>query len=146
MADEKILVEVVVAVDPATAWKAFVTPESVVKWNFASPDWCCPRATNDLKVGGTFSYRMEAKDGSFAFDFEGIYSEVVPQKRIRFTLGQAMGDSREVIVEFHGEKGGTRVIERFDPEGENTRELQRSGWQAILDNYKKVAEASLPLG
>lgn len=136
MAEEKILVEVVVSADVATAWDAFTSPDSVVRWNFATPDWCCPRAVNDLKVGGSFSYRMEAKDGSFGFDFDGTYTEVIPHKRLRY----AMGDAREVIVEFHAEKSGTRVIERFDAEGQNSRDLQRTGWQAILDNYKKVVE------
>jgi len=134
---QEVVVGVVVDQDPASAWETFTAPDAITDWNFASEDWCCPRAENDLRVGGAFSYRMEACDGSMGFDFAGRYVEVVPHERIRY----ALGDDRDVVVEFiAAEGGGTRVIERFVAENEVAVEQQRAGWQAILDRYKQVAD------
>jgi len=134
---EKITVSVIVDADIGRAWRAFTSPDSIVKWNFASDDWRCPRASNDLKKGGTFNYRMESKDADVGFDFCGTYTEVVVGKRIRYILG----DDREVSIGFRDMGGKTEVTEIFDAEKENSPELQKRGWQAILDNFKKHAES-----
>jgi uncharacterized protein YndB with AHSA1/START domain len=118
-------------------WKCWTSPEYIVRWNFASEDWHSPRAENDLRVGGKFNYRMEAKDGSFGFDFQGIYTKVEPQQSIEYVLE----DDRKVRIEFVSSGNKTTVIETFEAESENSLELQQSGWQAILDNFKKLAEA-----
>lgn len=117
-------------------WTAYTSPRHIVKWNFASPDWHSPSAKNELEPGGSFSYRMEAKDGSVGFDFEGVFQKVQPNELVSYV----MGDEREVSVEFDdlGEK--TRVKVTFDAEEMNSEELQREGWQAILDNFKKHVE------
>jgi uncharacterized protein YndB with AHSA1/START domain len=135
---EKITVSVFVEASIDKAWEAFTSPISVVNWNFASEDWCCPRATNDFKAGGSFNYRMESTDGKVGFDFCGTYSKVIPQNLIEYVLG----DDREVSIEFKGMDGNTEVIETFDAETENSLELQRHGWQAILNNFKKLVEGN----
>lgn len=117
-------------------WTYWTKPMHITQWNFASIDWWAPRATNDLKKGGKFSFRMEAKDGSFGFDLEGIYDRVEIQKRIDYTLS----DERKVMVEFVVDRSTCKVIEEFEAETENSEELQRAGWQAILDNFKKYVE------
>lgn len=118
-------------------WKCWTSPEYITRWNQASDDWHSPHAINDLRVGGKFNYRMEAKDGSFGFDFWGIYSKVEHYKSIEFTLG----DDRRVQVDFTSIGDKTLVVETFEAENENSLELQQTGWQAILDNFKKIAEA-----
>ena len=132
-----ISVSVLVNAPLARAWAVFSDPKHIVAWNFASPDWCCPRAENDLRVGGQFSSRMEAKDGSFGFDMAGTYDVVEPQQHIGFTFGDRRAD-----VVFVAEGSGTRVTETFIPEGEYPRELQQGGWQAILDNFGRRAESA----
>lgn len=117
-------------------WEKWTSPEYVTRWNAASDDWHTPRAENDLKVGGKFTYRMEAKDGSFGFDFWGTYTAIIPHELIEITLG----DERKVKIVFLVEKNATKIIESFEAEEENSVELQRNGWQAILDNFKKVVE------
>lgn len=129
---DPITVSVTVDVDAARAWKAFTDPTSITQWNFASPDWHCPQARSDLREGGSFSYRMEARDGSFGFDYEGTFREVSPNTRLRL----ALGEDREVIVDFVDLGGRTRVDETFTPEPTHSLEQQLAGWQAILDNYK----------
>lgn len=120
-----------------TAWEAYTDPEHIVRWNFASDDWHCPSASQDLRVGGKFSFRMAAKDGSFGFDFEGEYTEVEPQKRLAYTFGD-----RQAEVTFEPvNPDQTRVTVTFDLEATNPEEMQRDGWQAILNNYKKHAES-----
>lgn len=131
-----ITVQTTVNCPVEAAWKKWTSPEHVMRWNAASDDWHCPRAENDLKVGGKFTYRMEAKDGSFGFDFGGIYTAVVPHELIEL----ALGDDRKVKIVFLPENHTTRIIESFEAEGMNPVELQRNGWQAILDNFKKYAE------
>lgn len=117
-------------------WTYWTKPMHITQWNFASIDWWAPRATNDLTKGGKFTFRMEAKDGSFGFDLEGIYDRVEIQKRIDYTLS----DERKVMVEFVVDGSTCKVIEEFEAETENSEELQRAGWQAILDNFKKYVE------
>lgn len=136
---EKITVEVVVDAPPQKAWDGFTKPGSIVKWNFADPSWHCPRADNDVRVGGKLAARMEAKDGSMGFDFEAKYSEVVPLQRLKYVMGEDEG-RREVVVTFTPEGEKTRVSETFDAENTFSLEQQRSGWQSILENYKKHVE------
>ena len=106
-------------------------------WNFASEDWYGPKAENDLRVGGHFKYRMSSTDDKMGFDFEGDYTEVVIFSKISYKLG----DDREVHVTFEGDHVSTKVVVAFDAETENSLELQKMGWQAILDNFKKYVEA-----
>jgi len=118
-------------------WEYWTNPQHIMKWNSASEDWHTPRAENDLRAGGRFSSRMEARDGSMGFDFEGVYDEVEPHSLISYT----MGDGRKVRVTFSENNGFTEIRESFDPESTNPTEMQRMGWQAILDNFKKYSEA-----
>lgn len=134
-----ITVETVVNVPVEKAWTVWTEPAHITQWNAASPDWHTPRATNDLRTGGSFLARMEARDGSSGFDFAGVYTDVKPYRSIAYT----MEDGRTVTVRFSAQGKETKVTETFDPETENSAELQRDGWQAILDNYKQYAE-SLP--
>ncbi len=117
-------------------WKLWSTPEDIMQWNSASDDWHTTKAENDLRTGGTFSSRMEAKDGSFGFDFGGVYDEVKNQELIAYTLG----DGRTVSVTFTADGDNTSIVETFEAETANPVELQRGGWQAILNNFKKYAE------
>lgn len=119
-------------------WEYYVRPEHITKWNHASDDWHSPRAENDLRVGGTFNYRMESVDGSEGFDFGGTYTEVVPNS----ALAYIMGDNRKVAVTFEDNGEGTVVTTVFDPEKENSPEFQKQGWQAILENFKKYVETN----
>ena len=118
-------------------WKNFTHPEDIVHWCNASEDWYAPRATNDLRVGGKFLTRMEAKDGSFGFDFEGVYSEVIDYKLIVYGLA----DGRQVQIKFlELNKKTTEVLEVFDAETVNPLEMQQTGWQNILNNFKRYCE------
>lgn len=119
-------------------WACWTSPEHITQWNHASDDWHTTSATNDLRVGGTFSSHMAAKDGSFGFDFGGVYDEVVLHQKIAYTLG----DNRKVDITFSSNGNETEVVESFEAETENSVELQRGGWQAILDNFKKYVEAN----
>ena len=131
-----VSVHVIIHAPVEKVWEYFNSPEYIVKWNFASDDWFSPSATNDLRVGGKFNYRMEAIDGSFGFDFYGVYDEVIENELIEYTLG----DNRKVKIMFYAMANKTEVVENFETEEENTVELQRTGWQAILDNFKKQVE------
>jgi uncharacterized protein YndB with AHSA1/START domain len=133
----KITVETVVKAKPDRVWDAWNNPADITQWNNASDDWHTTRSAVDLREGGKFVARMEAKDGSEGFDFEGTFTRVVPQKSIEYR----MADGREVKVEFVERADGVVVKETFDPENENTPELQRQGWQAILDNFGRHVEA-----
>jgi uncharacterized protein YndB with AHSA1/START domain len=133
---EPITVEVYVHASIKKVWSDFTDPEAMKVWNTASDDWHTTKAENDLRVGGDLTYRMEAKDGSAGFDLMGTYTEVIPHERIAYT----MGDGRKVAVVFEPNENGVQLIETFDPETENTREMQQGGWQAILDNFKKYTE------
>ena len=134
---EKITVKTTVNLPVQKVWDYWTQPEHSVSWNTASDDWHTPRAENDLRTGGKFSSRMEARDGSMGFDFEGVYDQVEPHSLIAYT----MADGRSVHIRFSEENGFTLVEEVFDPEATNPAEMQRMGWQAILDNFKRYAEA-----
>jgi uncharacterized protein YndB with AHSA1/START domain len=131
-----VKIESVINAPVSKVWEMFTNPEHIVNWNQASSDWHSPRAINDLRVGGRFNTRMEAKDGSSGFDFTGVYTEVDLNKRISYTLD----DGRKVDVVFEDQDGATHVFTEFDPENENPAEFQKAGWQAILDNFKKYVE------
>ena len=133
----KITVETVVKAKLNKVWDAWNNPEDIQQWNSAQEDWHTTRSTVDLREGGKFSARMEAKDGSMGFDFEGTYTRVVPHETIEYR----MSDGREVQVDFVERADGVLVTETFDAETENTPELQRTGWQAILDNFARYVEA-----
>lgn len=132
----KISVESHVEAPVAAAWRAYTTPEDILRWNAASDDWHTTASTVDLREGGAFSSRMEAKDGSFGFDFAGTYTKVVPNERIEFAFGD-----RAAVVEFVPSGNGVDVRVTFDAETENPVEMQRQGWQAILDNFARYVEA-----
>lgn len=134
----KITVETLVRAPLARVWQAWNTPADIEKWNAAQDDWHTTDSTVDLREGGKFSSRMEAKDGSEGFDFEGVYTKVVPQRTIEYR----MGDGREVEVQFAETADGVRVTNTFDAETENPPEMQRAGWQAILDNFGRYVEAN----
>ncbi|MBA4191876.1 MAG: ATPase [Planctomycetaceae bacterium] len=131
----KITVETIVAAPVEAVWRAWTTPDDITQWNAASDDWHTTAATVDLRVGGTFSSRMEAKDGSMGFDFAGVYTQVVPHERIECSFG-----GRVLVVEFVPENGKVRVRETFDAEETHSIEQQRSGWQAILDRFARHVE------
>ena len=133
----KITVETVVKAGLGRVWDSWNTPANIQQWNAAADDWHTPRAAVDLREGGKFSARMEAKDGSVGFDFEGTYTRIVPHKTIEYR----MSDGREVKVELVERADGVLVKETFDAETENPPELQRTGWQAILDNFGRHVEA-----
>lgn len=132
----KLTVEALARTDLKTAWSAYNTPDDITQWNTPDPSWHSPRSQVDLREGGKFNTRMEAKDGSMGFDFEGTYTKVVPNEVIEYR----MGDGREAIVRFSEEPEGTRIRVDFDPESENPTEMQQAGWQAILDNFARYAE------
>ncbi len=117
-------------------WKSWTEPAHITKWNFASDDWHTPRAENDLRVGGKFLSRMEAKDGSFGFDFEGVYDEIEPLAVIAYSLG----DGRKVRTKFRQDGENTMIATDFDAESENPVDMQKAGWQAILNNFKRYTE------
>jgi uncharacterized protein YndB with AHSA1/START domain len=119
-------------------WKLWSSPDHITRWNSASPDWHTPRAENDLRVGGRFLSRMEAKDGSMGFDFGGVYDEVKKNELIEYT----MDDGRKVSVNFAGNGNETKIVSTFEAESMHPEDFQRAGWQAILDNFKKYVEAN----
>jgi uncharacterized protein YndB with AHSA1/START domain len=133
---EQITVETLVRAPVEKAWTAYTEPAHIMQWNHASDDWHCPKAEADLRTGGAFSYRMEPKDGGEGFDFAGTFDEVVPNERIAYSFG-----GRKAAVSFMPEGDATRVRVSFDPESENSIEMQRAGWQAILDRYKNYTES-----
>ncbi len=119
-------------------WRMWTSPDHITKWNFATDDWWCPNAENDLRVGGTYKARMEAKDGSFGFDFEAVYDEIINNKRIVYTIA----DGRQVSTIFENLNGRTKVTTTFEVESENPIDMQRDGWQAILNNFKNYVESN----
>lgn len=132
----QITVETTVSVKPTQAWEYWTEPKHITKWNQASEDWHTPWAETDLRVGGKFSSRMESKDGKYGFDFGGIYDTVESPHLLASTLG----DGRTVRVVFDPVAEGTKVTETFEAESENSMELQRQGWQAILDSFRNYIE------
>lgn len=133
---DRITVQTVVAAPLDQVWLSFTDPRHIMQWNNASPEWHTPHAENDLRVGGSFLSRMESKDGAEGFDFRGTYTVVEPTSCIEYT----MEDGREVSITFSETPAGVEVVEMFEPESENTKELQQAGWQAILDNFKEYTE------
>lgn len=132
----KITVQTVVQASVEKVWSHWTEPGHITKWNQASEEWHVPKAENDLRAGGKFLTRMEARDGSMGFDFEGIYDEVKPYELISYTLG----DGRKVEIAFIDQGSDTKIVETFDAEGTNPVEAQQVGWQAILDNFKRYTE------
>ena len=139
--ENSVLITVSVNVESPVnkVWKYWTSPEHIMQWNNASDDWHTPHAENDLRAGGKFSWRMEAKDGSMGFDFSGVFDEINVLQLIRYTLD----DNRKVTIEFTGSGNSTKIVETFEAETENSIELQQYGWQCILDNFKKYAESEL---
>lgn len=135
--NETITVQTNIESTIETVWNCWNEPEHITQWYFASDDWHSPRAENDLQVGGKFTTHMAAKDGSFSFDFEGIFSAVKKFSLIEYSLG----DGRKVKITFSASGDTVSLTETFDPEEENSHELQRSGWQSILNNFKKYVES-----
>lgn len=133
---ETITVETTVKAPVEKVWKYWSEPQHVTKWCQASDDWHCPAAENDLRVDGKFKTTMAAKDGSFSFDFGGVYTAVQQNKLMEYTLE----DGRKVKISFSGNGNETKVVETFDPESMNPVEMQKAGWQAILDSFKKYTE------
>ncbi|WP_240941227.1 SRPBCC family protein [Paenibacillus sp. HB172176] len=133
---ERVTVEAIVHAPVDQVWSCWTEPEHIKKWNAASDDWHTTRAENDLSTGGKFMSRMEAKDGSFGFDFGGVYDEVRLNEYIAYT----MDDGRKVEIVFEAQEGGIKVIETFDAETTNSIEMQRGGWNAILGSFKTYAE------
>jgi uncharacterized protein YndB with AHSA1/START domain len=131
-----ITVNVLVNASLEKVWESWTNPQHIVNWNFASDDWHAPAAKNELTVGGNFTYTMAAKDESFSFDFTGKFTEITPNKSISYLLD----DDRKVDITFELFEGQVMVIESFEAETQNPEDLQRMGWQAILDNFKKYTE------
>lgn len=133
----QITVEITVSKNVEIVWKKWTDPDSIVEWNHASSDWYCPKALNNLKVGGVFSYIMSAKDKSMSFDFNGVYTNIIPHKIIEYTIQ----GGRKVKVLFESiDNNHTKVIETFDMETENSQEKQREGWHSILKSFKQYCE------
>ncbi|MCX6186760.1 MAG: SRPBCC family protein [Bacteroidetes bacterium] len=136
MNTEKITVEAIIAAHPTKVWDYYTQPEHITKWNFADPSWHCPNAENDLRVGGKYKARMEAKDGSFGFDFVTIYTHL--DEGISMSYEMEDGRKADVSLEANGDTTQIKVV--FDAENENPIELQKGGWQSILNNFKQYTE------
>lgn len=137
MEQTKITVQALINADKSKVWEYYTSPKHIINWNFADPSWHCPDAENDMTVGGRYMARMEAKDGSFGFDFEAIYTEINQGENFTYEFG-----GRYATVVFADYNGQTEVNVIFDPETENPVDLQRNGWQAILNNFKSYVEAN----
>ncbi|MFN8278248.1 MAG: SRPBCC domain-containing protein [Chitinophagales bacterium] len=133
----KITVEAMVKADKNKTWACYTQPEHITKWNFADPSWHCPDATNDMKVGGVYHARMEARDGSFGFNFDAVYTAIAEGKSFTYEFG-----GRTASVSFDEHNGETKVTIVFDPETQNPPERQQQGWQAILNNFKQYTESN----
>ena len=134
---EPIKIDITILKPVEKVWEYYNEPKHITKWNFAHETWQCPKAENDLRVGGTLKTRMEAKDQSFGFDFVAIYDEIIPFEKIKYHLE----DGRNVEILFEKiDASTTKIIITFDPETQNSREMQRDGWYAILDNFHKYVE------
>lgn len=135
----KITVFTIVNAPIETSWNTWINPTDIIQWNTASDDWHTTKAENMLQPGGKFSFRMEAKDGSMGFDFAGIYENIIPYQHITYS----MDNGRRVVIDFYPENNKTKVVETFEAEPTHSLELQQHGWQAILNNFKKVTEQKL---
>jgi uncharacterized protein YndB with AHSA1/START domain len=132
-----LTVESTIQAPVAKVWESWTKPEHITQWCSASDEWHAPKAENDLRVGGSYTTRMEAKDGSMGFDFGGVYDVVKPQEYIEST----MGDGRKITVTFSSQGNATKVVETFEAEETNPLEMQQGGWQAILNNFKQYTES-----
>ena len=137
MEQTNVTIQTAVGVPIEKVWTYWTSPEHIVQWNSASDDWHSPNALNDLRENGRFSYRMESKDGKEGFDFTGTYDEVVPFERIAYTLD----DGRKVLTSFTEKEGKTEIVSVFEAENTFPVEMQKAGWQAILDRFKDYAES-----
>lgn len=137
MNTNKIIVSATINTPIEKVWDSYTNPQHIVNWNFADPSWHCPSAENDMRIGGTYKARMEARDGSFGFDFEAVYTEIEEGKHFSYEFG-----GRTASVVFKNMKDKTEVTVSFDPETENPIDLQKSGWQAILNNFKTYTETT----
>ena len=133
----KISIETTINEPLETVWTAWTTPEDITQWNFASDDWICPKAEIEIKQGGSFNYRMEAKDGLMGFDFCGIFSIIEEPNKIEYVLE----DDRKVLITFSETDQGIKLVEAFDAEDEHSAEQQKQGWQSILNNFKQYVES-----
>lgn len=133
----KISVSANLKADIKKVWDYYTNPTHIIQWNFADPSWHCPKASNDMNVGGKYFARMEAKDGSFGFDFEAVYDEINMGKSFTYSF-----DNRTINVALKALGNQTEIIVEFDPENENPIDLQKNGWQAILNNFKKYTESN----
>lgn len=134
---DPVKIDITILKPVAKVWDFFTEPKHITKWNFATDDWSCPTAKNNLEVGGKFDYRMEEKDGTFGFDFTGMFDEIIPLQKIKYHLD----DGRKVEVIFENiDENTTKVIEIFEPDPEQPRDMQRDGWYAILNNFHKCVE------
>ena len=137
MAANTITVQATVAADMEKVWDFYTNPEHITKWNFADPSWHCPTAENDLRIGGTYCARMEAKDGSFGFNFEAVYTDLIIGEQFTYEFG-----GRKATVKLSDLNGQTEITVTFDPEEQNPVEMQRGGWQSILNNFKNYTETN----
>ncbi len=133
----EISISVIVKAPLSNVWESWVSPDDITNWNFASDEWCCPKAEIELKPGRTFNYRMEAKDGSMGFDFSGKFTKINAMQLIEYKLA----DDRVVKIEFNETNSGIELIETFQAEDENSAEQQKQGWLCILNNFKKHVES-----
>lgn len=138
MNSTKITVSAWIDAPLAKAWDSYTNPVHIVNWNYADAGWHCPSASNEMKIGGLYKARMEAKDGSFGFDFEAVYTEIVVENYFTYEFG-----GRVATVEFRKSDNKTEVVVTFDAETENPVDLQKAGWQAILNNFKTYTETVL---
>lgn len=137
MQTENIILKITILENVEKVWEYYTKPEHIIKWNFAEPTWHCPKAENNLEVGGTFNYRMESKKDDFGFDFKGVFDEIAPSQLLKFHLD----DGRKVVVNFNNiDEKTTEVTETFEPENDNMFDMQRDGWYAILNNFHKYVE------
>jgi len=138
MNNQKIIVKVNISSSKKKVWDYYTLPEHIINWNFADSSWHCPFASNEIRVGGRYIARMEAKDGSFGFDFNAVYIDINEGENFTYEFG-----GRLAKVEFVEVNGQTEVTVTFDPENENSIELQQNGWQAILNNFKKYTDSKI---
>ena len=137
MSKPLIKIEAIINSNIEKVWECWTKPEHITKWCFASDDWHAPSSTSDFKIGGKLNIRMEAKDGSFGFDFWGIYNDIKPNEKVGITIG----DDRKWDTYFSVVDGSVKVVEEFEAESENPIEMQEAGWQMILNNFKKYVES-----
>ncbi len=137
MTTPKITVQALIEADAQKVWAYYTNPTHIIHWNFADPSWHCPSAENDMKTGGTYKARMEARDGSFGFDFEAVYTDINAGQSFTYVFG-----GRSATVEFQESDQQTKVTVTFEAESENPVEMQQAGWQAILNNFKTYTESN----